>query len=563
MKEKDSNKSGCGVVVAVMIIGVVLIFALNGFKMGGTAFWIEVVALWLGCTILSGKLSNRSGGSGSDAPAADAPGNADAVPEPRPSSKPEDDSNLTAEQYLEQCVRLSEKVTRFMSKTERNGKIMESVMEVGGMEVMDNQEIGPYNPRLTMMVMHDVLKVYRSLGHELADSGRYMFPMTMIFGRIHDEEHVVPISRDIDKFRQLIPIERPIMEWVKGAVTTGFEGDTDFMLVQMMEHFDHNPKEYLSLLHDVATCIAKCYGAMSAKDRDYLDRLAKMQEEPGSVRVSTPSGESGFEQLDGLIGLEGVKSEVKRLYDFIKVQQLREKEGLKTSPISYHCVFTGNPGTGKTTVARIIADIYRELGILKSGHLVETDRSGMVAEYVGQTAVKTNKIIDKALDGVLFIDEAYSLVQGGNEDFGIEAIATLLKRMEDDRDRLAVVLAGYSEEMKDFINANPGLQSRFNRYIFFADYSADDLWQIFERNLAKHDYIIDDDAAAKMRAFLDHAVAHRDRNFGNARYVRNVFEKILENQAGRLAKLSAIDKESLQRIIAADIPDIEEPEAEN
>lgn len=179
--------------------------------------------------------------------------------------------------------------------------------------------------------------------------------------------------------------------------------------------------------------------------------------------------------LDDLIGLNLVKEEIATLVNYIKMKQMRDEMSLKSPDVSYHCVFLGNPGTGKTTVARIIADIYRELGILKRGHLVETDRSGLVAEYVGQTAVKTNQMIDKALDGVLFIDEAYSLVQGSSEDYGSEAIATLLKRMEDDRDRLVVILAGYTNEMEVFINSNPGLRSRFNRYIHFEDYSAEEL----------------------------------------------------------------------------------------
>lgn len=261
-----------------------------------------------------------------------------------------------------------------------------------------------------------------------------------------------------------------------------------------------------------------------------------------------------FKALETLIGLESVKDEVRKLTNFIKIQQLRSNQGLKTSPISYHCVFTGNPGTGKTTVARIIAEIYKELGILSKGHLVETDRSGLVAEYVGQTAVKTNKIIDSALDGVLFIDEAYSLVTGSGNDYGLEAISTLLKRMEDDRDRLVVVLAGYGAEMKTFIDSNPGLQSRFNRYIHFNDYSIDELVDIFKLNVSKHDYTLSDEVADILRTYIDNAVANKDKYFGNARFIRNLFEKTLENQATRLASQGEITKELLQEIKADDIP---------
>lgn len=184
--------------------------------------------------------------------------------------------------------------------------------------------------------------------------------------------------------------------------------------------------------------------------------------------VNSKQSLNPYEELEGLIGLNNVKQEIKTLANLVKVQQARKDEGLKNSTLSYHLVFTGNPGTGKTTIARIIASIYKDLKILKKGHLVETDRSGLVAEYLGQTAVKTNAVIDTALDGVLFIDEAYSLTDE-NDSYGKEAVATLLKRMEDDRDRLVVILAGYTENMTHFIMTNPGLESRFNKYIEFTD----------------------------------------------------------------------------------------------
>ncbi len=260
--------------------------------------------------------------------------------------------------------------------------------------------------------------------------------------------------------------------------------------------------------------------------------------------------------LDKLVGLGSVKDEIKKLTNFIRIQQVRANQGLKTSPISYHCVFTGNPGTGKTTVARIIASIYKDLGVLSKGHLVETDRSGLVAEYVGQTAVKTNKIIDSALGGVLFIDEAYSLVQGSENDFGLEAISTLLKRMEDDRHRLVVILAGYGEEMKQFIDANPGLQSRFNRYIHFEDYSASELLSIFEGMVVRSDYKLSPAAKEQLLGVIEKAVAGKDRNFGNARFVRNLFEKTLENQASRLAPQEVLTTELLQEIASEDIPSL-------
>lgn len=268
------------------------------------------------------------------------------------------------------------------------------------------------------------------------------------------------------------------------------------------------------------------------------------------------SNAPAIQQLEKLIGLESVKKDVKTLANFVKIQKQREEKGLKASSASYHCVFTGNPGTGKTTVARIIASIYKELGVLKVGHLVETDRSGLVAEYVGQTAVKTNDIINRALDGVLFIDEAYTLTEGGHDDYGSEAIATLLKRMEDDRDRLVVIIAGYTQNMKQFIDSNPGLQSRFTRYIEFPDYSAEDLMQIFELCMSKYDYHFGEGTKNVLQQYLNNVVAHKDENFGNGRFVRNIFEKILQNQADRLASKGDVTAEQLSSIEKEDLIDL-------
>lgn len=304
--------------------------------------------------------------------------------------------------------------------------------------------------------------------------------------------------------------------------------------------------------------------ALGSKPREVLVANTEELDEIFSEKadVKSNAGDSVTEEevimdsqneLHSLIGLSSVKAEVERLTNFIKIMKVREKQGLPVSEISYHCVFTGNPGTGKTTVARILANIYSELCVIKKGHLVETDRSGLVAEYVGQTAVKTNKIIDSALDGVLFIDEAYSLVNGGNNDYGTEAISTLLKRMEDDRKRLVVILAGYGNEMQTFINSNPGLQSRFNRYIDFPDYNADELLEIYKRNLNKHKYTLSVEAEAFISVYLANAVASKDKNFGNARFVRNLFEKTLENQAMRLASIGHLTSEMLCEISIEDV----------
>lgn len=280
----------------------------------------------------------------------------------------------------------------------------------------------------------------------------------------------------------------------------------------------------------------------------------QQEEKKDSVVVNEPLMGDPYKELDELIGLGNVKNEVRTLANFVKVQKQREAQGLKTPKMSYHLVFTGSPGTGKTTVARIVARIYKDLGVLKKGHTVETDRSGLVANYVGQTATKTNAVVDSALNGVLFIDEAYALVpENSSQDYGLEAISTLLKRMEDDRDKLVVIIAGYTNEMKRFIDANPGLQSRFNRYIDFPDYSSGELADIFKMYLRKNQYNITPAAEEILKEKLDYAVAHKDRNFGNARYVRNMFEKAIQQQANRLSGVSNATKSQLTELTEEDI----------
>ena len=291
------------------------------------------------------------------------------------------------------------------------------------------------------------------------------------------------------------------------------------------------------------------------KSTDEPAQGTEQVEKQDSVVVNEPLEGDPYKELDELIGLQQVKDEVRSLANFVKLQKQREAQGLKTPKMSYHLVFTGSPGTGKTTVARIVARIYKDLGVLKKGHTVETDRSGLVANYVGQTATKTNAIVDSALNGVLFIDEAYALVPEGNnsQDYGLEAISTLLKRMEDDRDKLVVIIAGYTNEMKRFIDANPGLQSRFNRYINFPDYSAAELVDIFKMYMKKNQYTLAPDAEAYLRERFDYAVAHKDRNFGNARYARNVFEKSIQQQANRLAGQSNLSKSQLTELTIEDL----------
>ena len=267
------------------------------------------------------------------------------------------------------------------------------------------------------------------------------------------------------------------------------------------------------------------------------------------------------EMLDELIGLKDIKQDVRELASFAKVQKMRKDEGMKSVPVSLHLVFTGNPGTGKTTVARILGKLYNKIGILSKGQLVEVDRSGLVAGYLGQTAIKVSEVVQSALGGVLFIDEAYSLAQE-NDSFGQEAIDTLLKAMEDHRDDLIVIVAGYTRPMEHFINSNPGLKSRFNKYIEFPDYSTDELVAIFDLNCKKYDYVVDKKAKEKIREEIELRRMTNIIDFANAREVRNLFEEIITNQARRVAEMKDPKPADLRRITLKDLEDADPEEEE-
>ena len=270
----------------------------------------------------------------------------------------------------------------------------------------------------------------------------------------------------------------------------------------------------------------------------------------------------GTEQLAELIGLSAVKKDVRELVNLVKTQKLRKEKGLRTVPVSLHLVFSGNPGTGKTTVARILAQLYKEIGVLSKGQLVEVDRSGLVAGYVGQTAIKTQKKIEEAKGGILFIDEAYTLAKDGGNDFGQEAIDTVLKAMEDNREDLVVIVAGYTDLMEKFINSNPGLKSRFNKYINFDDYTAGELMAIFEMNCRKYSYEMTPEAREAVEAEIREREAHKGENFANARDVRNLFEAIITNQASRVAAMDDPSDKDLMTILPEDLTDFEETEEE-
>ncbi len=417
------------------------------------------------------------------------------------------------------------------------------------------------------LVIKDICEIFKKLNHSInidTLEGKILFLYQLKRANIN------PDFQTFNNYCYSFSLNPEIIEvrvGIDGLIKKSYNMDllleeldtNDFYFKRILDQINKElSKNYMVILYRFASVVAKADGKITKEEEYWLSQMLAMTEVEKSSEKEQPaicvsqSGSNPIEELESLIGLDSVKKDVVSLANFIKMKKMREEKGLKAPNISYHCVFSGNPGTGKTTVARILANIFKELGILKSGHLVETDRSGLVAEYVGQTAVKTNKIIDSALDGVLFVDEAYTLV-GGQNDYGKEAIATLLKRMEDDRERLIVILAGYSKDMEDFINSNPGLRSRFNRYILFPDYTASELFDIFQLNASKNEYVINEEANQYLKKKLDIVVQNKQKDFGNARYIRNYFELAIEHQANRLAAELDLTPEKLCELALDDI----------
>ena len=451
------------------------------------------------------------------------------------------------------------------------------------------QNYGNKEQKLAALFHADIMKVHQHFGHSTTNlQNREGFALVLLSSLILGEGYSLELTyKSINKLEELSKSVPSVFSNLN-HIFDQYPDENFFFIGQILNRCKRRSfyTRYFTLLYRLFSFIAKADGSITENETIWLNKLLELNPQRDNVNIVFNVGQASsykpvapktksdsqdtdkqktksqtttkqeshpIEELNNLIGLANVKTEISSLSNLVKVQQVRKSRGMSVSNVSYHCVFTGNPGTGKTTVARIVAEIYKDLGVLKKGHLVETDRSGLIAEYVGQTAVKTNAIIDSALDGVLFIDEAYSLVQGGQGDYGKEAISTLLKRMEDDRDRLVVILAGYSKEMGDFINSNSGLQSRFNRYIDFPDYSSDELIQIFKFILRKNDCTATDNAIEKVKEYVCYALEHKDQNFGNARFIRNFFEKALTEQANRLAAEPNITNEMLSTIEEKDV----------
>ena len=473
--------------------------------------------------------------------------------------------------YFTNITQEVEKIVSLYEQLCKDNVFIKTVNENTGLKISINGNESNSKEKIRTLFLIDMTKCFFDLGNELNLKTKEGFGLFCFFVRTNGLEKFEYDKLNLILNDDLCNSVADMATQIKSSIAINQAIDEIFLMSKLLGDYDLDlQKKYLVMLYRYASLTAKADGTVTEKEAEWLSKILNLSQKPsinGNVVISnieqnkvenpvkqikpiTPK----ISKLKSLIGLASVKEEIETLTNFIKIQQERQSKGLKISQPSYHCVFTGNPGTGKTTVARILAEIYKSLGILTKGQLVETDRSGLVAEYVGQTAVKTNKIIDTALDGVLFIDEAYSLISKSENDYGKEAIATLIKRMEDNRDRLVVILAGYTNEMKDFINSNPGLQSRFNRYIEFPDYSAEELYQIFESDMKQFDYTLAEDAVIPLKEYLIKTVANKDKNFGNARFIRNLFEKTIERQANRLSKEVDLTDEKLSEIYLSDIP---------
>ncbi len=277
------------------------------------------------------------------------------------------------------------------------------------------------------------------------------------------------------------------------------------------------------------------------------------QNDPNPVMGGDLSTEKSIAQINALVGLEKVKADVQQLVNFTRIQQIRRSKGMKMAPATRHMLFYGNPGTGKTTVARLISQIYKDLGVVSKGHLIECDRSGLIGAFAGQTAIKVSEVVTTAVGGVLFIDEAYSLNQGSDDAYGLEAIDTLVKLMEDNRDDLVVIAAGYPDKMATFVGSNPGMRSRFNRVFSFDDYKPDQLLEIFTCLAKGAGYNVADDASECLAKLFEQMYKDRDESFGNGRDVRNVFEAAMSQQANRLVTQPDVSADALSQIILEDV----------